>query len=48
MHAFGIFTVFSLVMMITNVADGAAASGKYHIPVILVAHTIASIILKMR
>ena len=38
MHALEIFTVFSLVMMISTVAKSAAVSGKYHI-IILVANT---------
>ena len=38
MHALEVFTVFSLVMMISTVAEGAAVSGKYHM-IILVANT---------
>ena len=38
MHALEIFTVFSLVMMISTVAEGAAVSGKCDI-IILVANT---------
>ena len=38
MHALEIFTIFSLVMMISTVAEGAAVSGKCHI-FILVANT---------
>ena len=38
MHALEIFTIFSLVMMISIVAEGAAVSGKCDI-IILVANT---------
>ena len=38
MHALEIFIVFSLVMMISTVAEGAAVSGKCHM-IIFVANT---------